>query len=405
MFETRIKTHHSAMADAKAYARGPRKVIQFLESIEPTEDQKKKGTIYIHVPFCSKICSFCNMRRTLQKPRETYYELLIREIEAYATLKYVENLEIDAIYFGGGTPTTLDTEHLRAVLRALKQSFKLTDDAEITIETTVTELTDEKLEMFKEEGVNRFSVGVQTFNDRGRKLMGRVGSGEKAYNKLLQLKTMGFKTVSMDLIYNYPEQTLEDLKEDLRKIHTLDLDGFSMYSLIDMKETRIEEAGGEDQDTLFFNTISEEMSQVGYKFLELTKMVKEDRYKYVMNRHKGADTLPLGAGAGGNVAGLMMMNEINLDKYEASIESFEERQGMLFSEAYKELAIFKGSVQSGYLPQDTTCYEDLGLYNQRLEEMLAKGFIKKQGESYSLTREGIFWGNNISRMLYDMRKK
>lgn len=403
MFKERLKTHHSAMAEAARYTRGPREVSEFLNVTLPDEAVSKKATIYIHVPFCSKICSFCNMRRSLQSPRENYHTLLIEEMKAYKDLDYIKNLTFDAIYFGGGTPTTLNTEALREVLRALREYFNLSADVEITIETTVTELTDEKLQMFKEEGVTRFSVGVQTFNDEGRKLMGRIGSGETAYEKLKQMKDMGFKTLSMDLIYNYPGQTKEDLEEDLDKIIALELDGFSMYSLIDMKATTIEDAQDINQDTVFFDVISEKMKKAGYRFLELTKMVTRDQYKYVMNRHEGMDTLPLGAGAGGSVGGLMLMNAINLDQYEESIKTFGERNGMLFSPAYRDLAIFKGTLQKGYLPEDISVYVDRVQYEKTLLEMLEKGYVEKEGNSYHFTSKGIFWGNNISRLLYDMR--
>lgn len=405
MFKERLKTHHSAMAEAARYTRGPRNVMAFLNEALPDETVKDKATIYIHVPFCSKICSFCNMRRSLQSPRENYHKVLIEEMNQYKDLAYIKGLTFDAIYFGGGTPTTLEAEALREVLRALKESFKLSKNVEITIETTVTELTDEKLKMFKEEGVTRFSVGVQTFNDVGRKLMGRVGSGKTAYEKLMQIKEMGFETLSMDLIYNYPGQSKEDLEEDLEKIATLKLDGFSMYSLIDMKATTIEEAQGINHDTAFFETISQKMEAKGYRFLELTKMVTRDKYKYVMNRHEGADTLPLGAGAGGSIGGLMLMNEINLDKYEESVKQFNTKNGMLFSTAYRELAIFKGTIQKGYLPEDTSIYEDRSEYEAVVEELLEKGYIEKVEEHYHFTSKGVFWGNNISRLLYDMRRK
>ena len=401
MFKERLKTHHSAMADAKAYAMGPRPVTAFL-NIANEEDTDDFATIYIHVPFCSKICSFCNMRRTLQKPIDTYHELIIGEIEAYSRLAKVRQMKFDAIYFGGGTPTTLSVDALRSILKALKKNFNLTDEVEITIETTVTELTDDKLVMFKEEGVNRFSVGVQTFNDKGRAQMNRVGSGEAAYAKLKQIKDMGFKTLSMDVIYNYPGQTEEDLLEDLQKIVELDLDGFSMYSLINMKETHIDEAQSLAQDKRFFDLIASYMGEKGYKFLELTKMVREDKYKYVMNRHKGASTLPLGAGAGGSIDGLMLMNEINLDKYKETVENFDSRMGMLFDKGYKRLTLFKGAIQMGHLPESVIKSEDEECKNF-INELIEHGYVEDRAP-YQFTSEGIFWGNNISRSLYDLIK-
>lgn len=406
MFKERLKTHHSAMAEASQYARGPRDVVSFLNTTKPSPQVKDKATIYIHVPFCSKICTFCNMRRTLQRPKDNYHELLLEEMKAYSELEYIKELTFEAIYFGGGTPTTLEAEALRSVLRGLKTYFNLSKDVEITIETTVTELTQEKLEMFKEEGVNRFSVGIQTFNDKGRAQMGRIGSGQVAYEKLKQMKEMGFKTVSMDLIYNYKDQTKEDLEEDLDKIIALGLEGFSMYSLINMKETSIEQAQTLEKDDLFFNIIAKKMEKAGYHFLELTKMVTTDAYKYVMNRHDGADTLPLGAGAGGSVGGLMLMNDIKLDAYEENIQKFEERKGMLFSEAYREIAIFKGSIQKAQLPENINLYADPKAYAACLKELIEKEYVYTDEQGcHRLTSKGVFWGNNISRLLDDLRKK
>lgn len=400
MFEKRIKTHHSAMAEGKKYVRGVKKVVELLDM--PNKKDKSpqlNSTIYIHVPFCSKICSFCNMRRSLQKPNEEYHNLVIKEIEEYGKLNYIKNTTFEAIYFGGGTPTTLSTEALRSILRAIHANFNLSENVEITIETTVSELSDEKIVMFREEGVNRLSIGVQTFNDKGRAIMGRKGNGQKAYDKLKQLKDYGFKIISMDLIYNYPGQNIEDLLEDLNKIVALDLNGFSMYSLIDMKETKISNAQGRENDNLMFETIVNYMENAGYKFLELTKMVKDDEYKYVMNRHKGADTLPLGAGAGGSVNGLMLMNPIELDKYEDSIKKFKERQGMLFASSYKEIVKFKGDIQTIYLPKNESLYKNKAEYNRLLNELLINEYVIKDNLGYRLTTKGIFWGNTISREL------
>jgi len=317
MFQTRLKTHHSAMADGNKYFMGPRNLVEVAST--PQSVSAKDSTIYIHIPFCSKICSFCNMRRSLSDPYKEYADLIVREIEEYSKLPFVQSMVFDAVYFGGGTPTTLEAEDLKKILRALKAKFSFTEDAEFTIETTVTELSEEKLHMFYEEGVNRFSVGIQTFYDEGRAQLGRKGNGEYAYSKLRTIKDMGFQILSMDVIYNYPNQTLDILKGDLDKIIELDLDGFSMYSLINMKETKIGVAGDAKLDEEMFYFIGEYMEAAGYSFLELTKMVKGDSYKYIMNRHRGGDTLPLGQGAGGSVNGLAMMNPIERTKYEETV--------------------------------------------------------------------------------------
>lgn len=388
------------MSDGKKYAAGMRMLVDALQ----TEDEKRKrnGTIYIHVPFCNKICSFCNMRRSLQKPTAEYAKWVIKEIAEYAALPYVQTTTFDAVYFGGGTPTTLETDDLCNILDALRHSFQFTEDAEFTIETTVTELTDEKMEALIAHGANRFSVGVQTFDDAGRKQMGRIGSGKHAFEKLRQLKTYPGVTVSMDLIYNYPGQTMESLKADLYKITELDLDGFSMYSLIDMKATKIEAAQGIENDEEMFFAIADTMKKRGYEFLELTKMVKRDRYRYIMNRHQAADTLPLGAGAGGSVHHLAVMNPINLEEYAQSVAHFSERKGMLFLPEYDEIVRFKGDIQTVFLPKNETMYADFEQYQMFVQDLIKHGMAEQIKDRYRLTEKGIFWGNTISRALSGM---
>lgn len=399
MFQTRHKTHHSAMAEGNKHILGSRKVVDILQT--RNESSEKNSTIYIHVPFCSKICSFCNMRRSLQKPINNYADLIIEEIKAYAELEYVKTSVFDAVYFGGGTPTTLSGEALVSIVKALKDYFIFTSDAEFTVETTVSELSDKKIEELVYAGVNRFSVGVQTFHEEGRKKMNRKGSGVAAYNKLKTLKSYDNVTVSMDLIYNYGGQSMDNLMDDLNKIIELDLDGFSMYSLINMKDASIDEAQNKANDEFMFYTISEHMRTAGYEFLELTKMVKKDGYKYIMNRHQGADTLPLGAGAGGSMNGLAMMNPINLEEYEASTKLFTDKVGMYFSADYKEVVRFKGDIQTTYLPMNTALYKEVDKYEEFLNKLIEDGMVKEVNKRFKLTTKGIFWGNTISRALSD----
>ena len=398
MFKERIKTHHSAMGDSKKHLKGPGNVSELLSV---TTDNSDNAVIYIHVPFCTKICTFCNMRRSLQAPTKEYADLIVEEIKEYSKLESVKNTTFDAVYFGGGTPTTLTSADLTKILRTLKTELTFTEDAEFTVETTVTQLQEEKWRTLIEEGVNRFSVGVQTFSAEGRKLMGRIGSGEKAYELLKNLKQMNV-TVSMDLIYNYPGQSMEDLYEDLNKIIELDLDGFSMYSLIDMKETKISGAQGQDNDEQMFFAISEHMEKAGYRFLELTKMVKGDSYRYIMNRHAGADTLPLGAGAGGSMRGIAMMNPINLDEYKDSILNFNKRVGMEFLPSYKETVRFKGDIQTIRLPRNTEIYRNIEDYNDILSKLIENEMVYKKNEEFYLTTKGVYWGNTISRELYNL---
>lgn len=203
-----------------------------LEEILSQENPKKNTVMYIHVPFCSKICSFCNMRRSLSKVYEDYDKFLIKHINMIGNTIYGKTTTIDSVYFGGGTPTTMNEKQLAGVLNAIYDNFHINKNAEISMETTLTELTPEKLKYLKNYGLNRISVGVQTFSDKGRILLNRTGNGKFAKERILNYLDTGFKNVNIDLIFNYPYQTEDELREDMNIIGELDLAGYSMYSLI-----------------------------------------------------------------------------------------------------------------------------------------------------------------------------
>lgn len=271
-------------------------------------------------------------------PPSDYADLIVKQIKNYSKFKYIKDSKYDAIYFGGGTPTALGSEDLRKILRALKNYLPLTENCEITIETTISELSDDKIEMFYNEGVNRFSIGVQTFSDNGRATLGRLGNQEIVIEKLNQLKEIGFSNVNIDIIYNYPEETLDEAIEDIKTVIDLDLAGFSFYSLIINEKATLAKTIEDSKDfyekkfwkrkDVFFNIISNKALDNGFEFLELTKMVKpnRDKYKYIVRRHDGEDTLPIGAGAGGYIGNTLIMNSLKMDDFREEVENIEKKE-------------------------------------------------------------------------------
>ncbi len=398
-FNERIKSHHGAMGSIEKYFKGHTLIQNYLQKEQP---KGSKSVIYIHVPFCFKICNFCSLNRVMMNPPEDYHKVIIDEIIKYSKLPYIQNSTFDAVYFGGGTPTTLSSRALKEIIIALKENFRFTPDAEFSVETSVSELTDEKIDMFQEVGINRFSIGVQTFSDKGRELLGRRGNGTFAKERIKRLKERNFAVVSVDIIYSYPSQTLAELEKDLDTIFELDLDGFSMYSLISMKNSKLQSNFDEKTDYEFFSKIVELGIKNGYKFLELTKMVKKDKYKYVINRNKGEDTLPLGAGAGGNFGALSVMNLSSIDAYKKSVDDFKMRMGVLMDEKYIELNKIKGAIQTLEIPYKNNLIAQSEEAMRFLEELSQNEFAIKQNNKLVLTYKGIYWGNNISRKLIEL---
>ncbi len=408
-YPDRMRSHHQALAPLFAFLRREGDFAGHLLSLTP---DARKRTVYIHVPFCTRKCTFCNLFRFEKPPPPDYHRLIIRELETYASYPYVREGTYHAVYFGGGTPTTLSAEALRQILQALRSNLNISPEAEITIETTVTDLTEDKLAVFQEEGVNRFSIGVQTFSDRGRRILGRKGSGRKAAEKLRMVRQMGFQNVGLDLIYNWPSQTEEELEDDLDLIESLDLAGFSFYSLILLKDTALsrmiasgkcEPLGDLRRERSHFDLIVERASESGFRLLGLTKLVRpgRDNYEYVRIRYENGDTLGLGAGAGGRLGNLVYRNPTSLEEYRLQVESPPglPRKARMANSQYDFAHRVVGKLQYGRLDwADLAPFTEVrGPLRELAGRLAAEGLVQFDSSGFSLTREGVFWGNNIGR--------
>jgi oxygen-independent coproporphyrinogen-3 oxidase len=365
--------------------------------------------VYIHVPFCTRSCTFCNLNRIQRSPPDDYEDLVIQQILTYVSYPYIRDGVYHAVYFGGGTPTTLSASGLRKVLRILRFCLKLVPDAEVTIETTVSDLTEDKIAVFREDGVNRFSIGVQTFSPAGRRLLGRRGSGQRAADKLAFVRQSGFQDVGIDLLYNYPGESEDDLDEDLDHIEALDLAGLSFYALIlregaalhRMISTReCAPLGNLEHEWALFNLILDRLLGRGFSLLELTKLVKpgRDNYDYVRIRYENGDTLAIGAGAGGRVGNLVYHNPSGAADYRRQVESPTglPATGLVVTQEYDFAHRLAGRLQYGRLDwADLAPLPNAEILCSLAENLTAEGLMQADSRGFSLTREGVFWGNNI----------
>lgn len=336
---------------------------------------------------------------------------IVREILTYASYPYVRDGVYHAVYFGGGTPTTLSASALRKILRTLRSCLKLAPDAEITIETTVTDLTEDKIAVFGEEGVNRFSIGVQTFSPRGRRLLGRRGSGEEAAEKLAFLLRSGFQNVGIDLLYNYPGESEDELGRDLDCIESLDLAGLSFYALILYEGAALHRMigagkcaplGDLEHEWALFNLILDRLLSRGFILLGLTKLVRpgRDNYEYVRIKYENEDTLGLGAGAGGRIGNMLYRNPIDLAEYRRQVKSPTglPARGIILTREYNLAHRLVGRLQYGRLERtDLDSLPDAEALCSLAENLTAEGIMRADDRGFSLTREGVFWGNNIGR--------
>ena len=408
-FTKRFKSHADSSGLVSNHFRKNKKMITETELFKLLENpaKEKEGVIYVHVPYCDKICSFCNLnRKKLDNDLEDYTNFLVSEFEKYGKTPYMKSKEIKVVFFGGGTPTILKEHQLEKIFRSIHENYNLSDDCEFTLETTLHNLNINKIKVLEKYRVNRLSVGIQSFAEKGRNMLNRTFTKEEAIKRLKELKENFSGMVCTDIIYNYPEETVEEVMEDAKIVADLEIDSTSFYSLMihegskmskDIKENTFELNYQLETDRKLHHAFLETLLATGeYEVMEHTKVVRKgkDRYNYIRFTHKGADILPIGVGAGGKIADTDIFR-INNEKafYMLSENTEEENRFKRISGLFQYPEVYFSELKK-YVSEEV--FEELYKLFKNFE---AKGYMKIYDTHTELTTEGIFWGNNISSVV------
>ena len=186
--------------------------------------------IYIHIPFCVKKCAYCDFYSLCDLSlRENYVNALISQITSFRA--EAKNKIVDTIYIGGGTPSILSGDQILKILKTVRKVFKVSGDAEITIEANPGTLDPEKLVAYHEAGINRLSIGLQSANDKELSTLGRIHTKEEFERSFLLARLEGFQNINVDLMYALPGQTEQTLSDTLDYVISLDPDHISFYGL------------------------------------------------------------------------------------------------------------------------------------------------------------------------------
>ena len=233
--------------------------------------------IYIHIPFCKRRCIYCDFFSTTQSEKKSaYVRALCRELEMRRD--YVGGEEIETIYLGGGTPSQLTEEELKAIFASIYHIYKVREDAEITLEANPDDLTPEYVAMLRQLPVNRISMGIQTFQEETLKLLHRRHTATQAIEAFRRCREAGFQNISIDLMYGLPGETLETWKEDLRQAINLRPEHISAYHLIyeedtalwRLREQHCVEEADEELSVSLFTTLIDRLTEAGYQHYEIS---------------------------------------------------------------------------------------------------------------------------------------
>jgi len=250
--------------------------------------------IYIHIPFCESKCGYCDFFSVTNLDQvKKFLSGLEKEIELYA-VKYGKNETFDTIYIGGGTPSILSYLQINRILNSLFKNFRISENAEITIEINPGTINKSKLTEFNKAGINRLSIGVQSFNENELKFLGRIHSAEESVKSLQYAIEAGFENLSIDLIYALPNQSLSDWEISIRKAIELNPTHISAYNLTiekgtpfyDLKTNGKLKTLSESKEKEFFDITDVSFSDAGYNHYEISNFAKGEKniskhnYKY-----------------------------------------------------------------------------------------------------------------------------
>lgn len=377
--------------------------------------------LYLHIPFCQRKCPYCSFvsHQGSRQTRDDYVELLLKEMELAGALSPAGSA-LDSVYFGGGTPSLLQPAQMALLLEQASRLFGLTEPAEITLEANPGTIDLKRLAGFRAAGINRLSLGVQSFDDNLLVTLGRIHTAQQAESAFNAARQAGFDNIGIDLIHALPDQTLEMWRSDLQQVLRLAPEHISVYGLTIEDDTPFAELYPDDSPQLPDNDLSADMFEqadtlltaAGYEHYEIANYARPGfRSRHNSGYWRRDGYLGLGCGAHSflrdSAWGTRFSNTADLEAYSAAI-----RQGRLPRRDLSALSREDAMAEFVYLGLrmadgiQTTAFErEFGcplnaVYGKLIEELVQTGLVVTDLDSVRLTRRGLLLSNQVfSRFL------
>ena len=382
--------------------------------------------VYLHIPFCKSRCSYCDFATDVWRSDdavERYVAALCNEIrggsltgrECVKAVKKEDPLTTvrvsaitDTIYFGGGTPSLLSPRQVERILNAVRSTFDITLDAEITMEMNPATVTPEKLKAYREVGINRASFGVQTFNDRDLKLLARGHDANDARNTFTMLRDAGFENVSFDLIAGLPGQSFNDWSRNLDEAIAMEPEHISLY-LLEIHEgtplaaqIRSERRPLPDEDLAadMYELMLKRLSAVGYEQYEISNFAKLGKHSHHNIKYWQLEPVyGFGVSAHSFDGRERYANHRDTTKYVTSIEngdspeSYREKIETMSEYVFLGLRLTKGIDLAEFKSRFGIAFDDN--YHREVEHLKNLGLIEIDDQHIKLTRKGMLFSNEV----------
>ncbi|MDE0584165.1 radical SAM family heme chaperone HemW [Planococcus sp. A6] len=368
--------------------------------------------MYIHIPFCHQICFYCDFNKVFFKdqPVDAYIESIGKELALWKQEGALDH-PLETVFLGGGTPTALTPEQLERLLELIHQYVPMAEGVEWSSEANPDELTREKMEVLYKGGVNRLSMGVQTFDQDLLKRLGRTHANDDVLRAVETAREVGFSNISFDLMYGLPGQTMAQWDETLERAFAFGMPHFSAYSLIIEPKTvfyNLMVKGKlntvtEDLEGDMYERLMDEMEKHGLHQYEISNFAKpghESRHNLLYWDNE--EYIGVGAGAHGYVKGVRYSNHGPLKKYMEPLESGERPvldATQVSVKAQMEEEMFLGLRKTAGV--DIAHFEEKfgapleKVYGEILRSETAKGNLAIEQGRVKLTHKGRFVGNEV----------
>ena len=370
--------------------------------------------IYFHIPFCKQACHYCDFHfSTNFRNVEDLVSSMKRELVLQK--EYLQGEIVETIYFGGGTPSSISSSKIGELIDEVRNTFEVAEDGEITLEANPDDLNRANLEAWKQAGVNRLSVGVQSFVDEHLQWMNRSHSAQQAISGLQLAKDIGFSNITMDLIYGIPGMTMEQWKANVEKFLELGLPHLSAYGLTIESKTHLGHLAkthqmNPEEDWTYnaqFGLLMDLMNSRGFEHYEISNFALPDQY----SRHNtaywfGTTYLGIGPSAHSFDGHSRQWNSNSNLKYIRSISEGgipAESEILSVVDQYNEYVLTHLRTQWGISENQIKMQFGANFQNNiklGMTPFLASGHLEKRGENYVLTREGKFLADKIAADLF-----
>lgn len=365
--------------------------------------------LYLHIPFCQKKCHYCDFLTfaNMDDKMDEYVDYLCKEIALYQG----HPAQIDSLYFGGGTPSYLSSQQMAQIMAAVYRHFNLSDDCEISIEMNPESITAGKLTTYLEYGFNRFSMGVQSFDDQVLKLMGRLHNRQTVFDKVDLMQSMGIDRLGIDMMFGNPKQTMTVLQEDVRLAMTLPIHHISYYSLMIKERTPFQrwvltgqiKLIEDEEERSMYHYIQDQLAQYGFHQYEISNFAKPG-YESRHNKKywQLENYLGLGLGASSNIDLDRFVNHRRFADYYQMIDAgqapVQYREEMTMEEREKEFIMLNLRLLKGFKLEEINQrfgIDFLSKYQTVLDKHLQTGIINYDADRVWFTDFGLDVGNQF----------